>query len=71
MYAEKIVEAVLLYIFIIAYFRLSVDGTHRVTPKQFSQVFIMMAKVSEKWIPGVYGLLPTHNQESYRLVLFK
>ena len=46
--------------------RWSVDGTHRVTPKHFSQLFIAMMKVSEKWIPGVYELLPSHKKESYR-----
>ena len=49
--------------------RWSVDGTHRVTPKHFSQLFKAMMKVSEKWIPGVYGLLPSHDKDSYRCYL--
>ena len=45
----------------------SVDGTHRVAPQHFSQLFITMMKVNEKWVPAVHGLLPDHEKNSYRL----
>ena len=45
----------------------SVDGTHRVAPKHFSQLFITMMKVNEKWVPAVNGLLPDHEKDSYFL----
>ena len=45
----------------------SVDGTHRVAPQHFSQLFITMMRVNEKWIPAVHGLLPDHEKNSYRL----
>ena len=43
------------------------DGTHRITPGQFEQVFITMFKYGDKWIPGVKSLLPSHTEASYRL----
>ena len=43
------------------------DGTHRVTPGEFKQLFITMFKVGEKWLPAVKGLLPDHTEKSYRL----
>ena len=45
----------------------SQDGTHRISPGQFAQVFITMMKVGEKWLPAVKGLLPDHTERSYRL----
>ena len=45
----------------------SQDGTHRISPGQFSQVFITMMKVGEKWLPAIKGLLPDHTERSYRL----
>ena len=43
------------------------DGTHRITPGQFQQVFITMFKYGEKWIPAAKSLLPNHTEASYRL----
>ena len=43
------------------------DGTHRIAPGQFEQVFITMFKFGDKWIPGVKSLLPSHTEASYRL----
>ena len=43
------------------------DGTHRITPGQFEQVFITMFKYGSKWIPAVFSLLPSHTESSYRL----
>ena len=45
----------------------SVDGTHRVSPKHYSQLFITMMRVNDKWVPAVNGLLPDHEKDSYRL----
>ena len=43
------------------------DGTHRVSPGEFKQLFITMMKCGEKWVPAVKGLLPDHTEKSYRL----
>ena len=45
----------------------AMDGTHRVSPQHFSQMFLTMMKVGEKWLPAVLGLLPDHEGESYAL----
>ena len=47
----------------------AVDGTHRITPKQFSQTFLMMMKMGDKWLPSVLGLLPSHESEAYSLYM--
>ena len=45
----------------------SVDGTHRVSPKHYSQLFITMMRVNDKWVPAVNGLLPDHEKDTYCL----
>ena len=45
------------------------DGTHRVCPQHFSQMFLTMMNVGEKWLPAVLGLLPDHEGESYALYI--
>ena len=47
----------------------SLDGTHRIAPRQFSQLFVTMMKVGEKWLPSILGLLPDHEASSYNLYL--
>ena len=47
----------------------SVDGTHRIAPRQFSQLFITMMKVGDKWLPSVLGLLANHEASTYQLYI--
>ena len=47
----------------------SLDGTHRVTPKHFSQLFITMMKVGDKWLPALFGLLANHDAMTYQLYI--
>ena len=41
----------------------SQDGTHRISPGQFSQVFITTMKVGEKQLNAIKGLLPDHTEK--------
>ena len=45
------------------------DGTHRIAPRQFSQLFVTMMKVGGKWLPSILGLQPDHQASSYNLYL--
>jgi hypothetical protein len=45
----------------------SVDGNFKVAPIHFSQVFVMMLKFDEKWVPVSFALLPTKDEIYYKL----
>ena len=36
----------------------SVDGTFRIAPTNWSQIFILMAKYDDKFVPVSFGFLP-------------
>ena len=45
----------------------SVDGTFRIAPAYWYQIFILEAQIGDKWIPVIFGLLPNKEKISYRL----
>ena len=45
----------------------SVDGNFKVAPTHFSQVFVMMLKFGEQWVPVSFALLPAKDEISYKL----
>ena len=49
------------------------DGTFRVGPAFFKQVFILLVKMGKKkknWVPAFYALLPDKSQISYYAIWF-
>ena len=47
--------------------RASVDGTFRIAPAYWYQIFILEAQIGDKWIPVIFGLPPNKEKISYRL----
>ena len=45
----------------------SVDGTFKIAPTNWTQIFILMAKYDEKWIPVCFSFLPDKKESSYKL----
>ena len=45
----------------------SVDGTFRIAPTNWSQIFILMAKYDDKFVPVSFGFLPNKTESSYKV----
>ena len=46
----------------------SVDGTFKIAPKYWTQVFITMIRYGDKWVPSVFSLLQNKDIVSYRVL---
>ena len=45
----------------------SVDGTFKIAPSNWAQIFILMAKYDDKWVPVAFSFLPDKKESSYKL----
>ena len=45
----------------------SVDGTFKIAPTNWSQIFILMAKYDDKFVPICFGFLPNKTEISYKI----
>ena len=43
----------------------SVDGTFRISPESWTQVFLLKLKMGDKFLPIAFGLLPDKEEKSY------
>ena len=49
------------------YKKASVDGTFRIAPTNWSQIFIFMVKYDDKFVPICFGFLPDKTEISYTI----
>ena len=48
----------------------SIDGTFKISPEAWTQVFLLQLKVGDKFLPVAFGLLPNKEEKSY-ITFFK
>ena len=48
----------------------AMDGTHKICPKPFCQIYVIGAVVNCHFLPALYCLLPSHSADDYN-VLFE